>query len=301
MDVCNQLIDLPVLSSKKVSLYIKREDEIHPFISGNKFRKLKYNLLEAKESNAQCLITFGGAFSNHIAAAAYAGKENGIKTVGIIRGEELVSKWQDNPTLAFAHKNGMEFEFISREIYRNKETSIFLNRLKEKYNNAYILPEGGANSFGVKGCEEILTNEDVGFNVVCCAVGTGSTIAGIINSAKAHQKILGFQALKGNFLNEDIRRFVTKGNWDLLTKYHFGGYAKINIELIHFINRFKKDTGVQLDPIYTGKMLFGVFDMVKTGQISSGSNILAIHTGGLQGIKGMNTMLKKKNLPTINE
>lgn len=301
MDVYNQLIDLPVLSSKKVSLHIKREDKIHPFISGNKFRKLKYNLSEAKEVNAQCLITFGGAFSNHIAATAYAGKENGIKTVGVIRGEELVHKWQDNPTLAFAHKNGMEFEFVSRQAYRNKETSTFLNWLKEKHNNAYILPEGGANNFGVKGCEEILKDGDAGFDMVCCAVGTGGTMAGIVNSAKAHQKILGFPALKGDFLNEDIRRFATKHNWGLQTKYHFGGYAKVNNELIEFINNFKKDTGVPLDPVYTGKMLFGVLDMIKTGQISSGSSILAIHTGGLQGIKGMNTILRKKNLPTINE
>ena len=300
MDVLNQTINLPILSDKNISLCIKREDKLHPFISGNKYRKLKYNLQEAKKQNASCLLTFGGAYSNHIAATAFAGKENGIKIIGVIRGEELATKWQDNPTLTFAHKNGMEFEFVSREAYRDKENPKFLNRFKEKYSNAFILPEGGANALGVKGCEEILTPKDANFDLICCAVGTGGTIAGIINAAQSHQKVLGFPALKGDFLNEDIRKFVRNKNWKLQTDYHFGGYAKINEELIHFINEFKNNTGVQLDPIYTGKMLFGIFDMIKTNKIVEGSSILAIHTGGLQGIKGMNTLLKKKNLPIID-
>ena len=190
------------LSHKSISLFIRREDLIHPIISGNKYRKLKYNLLQAKAENQQTLLTFGGAFSNHIAAVAFAGKEQGFKTIGIIRGDELESKISENPTLKFAQECGMQFEFVTREAYRHKTESDFIENLKEAYGDFYLVPEGGTNEFAVKGCEEILSEADSQYDFVCCAVGTGGTISGIINSVLPHQKVLGFPALKGDFLND---------------------------------------------------------------------------------------------------
>ncbi|KAA5826197.1 1-aminocyclopropane-1-carboxylate deaminase/D-cysteine desulfhydrase [Algibacter amylolyticus] len=292
----NQHIKLP---NKLVELYIKREDAIHPFVSGNKYRKLKYNLLEAKKHNYDTMLTFGGAFSNHIAAVAAAGKGSGLKTIGVIRGEELAEKVASNATLSFAKANGMDFKFVSRETYRSKTNPEFLEALKKEFGSFYHIPEGGTNAFAIKGCEEILTPEDSKFNYICTAVGTGGTISGLINCLKPSQQVLGFPALKGDFLKEDISKFANKSNWELITDYHFGGYAKINEALIAFINTFKQDYGIALDPVYTGKMLFGILDLIEKGYFPEGSKILAIHTGGLQGIAGMNAVLKKKNLPII--
>lgn len=282
-----------------VLFYMKREDKIHPIISGNKYRKLKYNILEAQNQNSKTLLTFGGAYSNHIAAVASAGKEFGFKTIGVIRGEELACKISENPTLSFAQNCGMQFKFISREVYRTKTTLSFLNTLKNELGNFYLIPEGGTNELATKGCEEILIEEDKTFDIICSPVGTGGTISGIINASQPHQKILGFPALKGDFLQKEIGKFTSKSNWELVTDYHFGGYAKINSTLVEFINRFKQEYNIPLDPIYTGKMMFGIFDLIKKGYFKKGAKILAIHTGGLQGIDGMNIKLKQKNLPLI--
>lgn len=295
-DSINQQISL---ANKAVELYLKREDKIHPFVSGNKYRKLKYNLLEAKKNGIDTLLTFGGAFSNHIAAVASSGNALGFKTIGIVRGEELENKVSENSTLNFAKHNGMQFKFVSRELYRNKTSESFLNDLKEIYGDFYLIPEGGTNKLAVKGCEEILTVEDKMFDYICCAVGTGGTISGLINCSKPSQQVLGFPALKGDFLKEDISKFATQTNWELITDYHFGGYAKINKELVAFINQFKIENEVSLDPVYTGKMLFGIIDLINKNYFPKGSKILAIHTGGLQGIEGMNAVLKKKNLSII--
>ncbi|PZX92242.1 1-aminocyclopropane-1-carboxylate deaminase/D-cysteine desulfhydrase [Flavobacterium aquariorum] len=282
-----------------ISLEIKREDLLHPFISGNKFRKLKYNLLQAKAENHETVLTFGGAYSNHIAAVAYAGKEQGFKTIGVIRGDELGDKIDENPTLKFAQECGMQFEFVTREAYRHKTEPNFIANLKNKFGSFYLVPEGGTNEYAVKGCEEILIEEDAAFDYVCCAVGTGGTVSGIINTALPHQKVLGFPALKGDFLKDEIRKFATNTNWGLITEYHFGGYGKVNEELIQFINQFYKQTQVPLDPIYTGKMVFGVIDLIHKDYFPHNSKILLIHTGGLQGIQGMNTLLKSKNKTLI--
>ena len=283
-----------------ISMHIKREDLIHPFVSGNKFRKLKYNLLQAKAENQETLLTFGGAFSNHIAAVAFAGNEKGFKTIGIIRGDELASKVSENPTLLFAQNCGMQLEFISREDYRLKSEVSFLENLKQKFGGFYHIPEGGTNDLAIKGCEEILTSEDADFDYICCSVGTGGTISGIINSVLPHQKVLGFPALKGDFLKEEIRNFVQNDNWELVTDYNFGGYAKVNAELTVFINHFYLENQIPLDPIYTGKMVFGVIDLIKKNYFPAKSKILLIHTGGIQGIQGMNMKLKNKQLPTID-
>lgn len=295
----NQQIHINFTNS--ISLTIKREDLNHPFVSGNKLRKLKYNLLQAKAENKETLLTFGGAFSNHIAAVAYAGKEQGFKTIGIIRGDELWDKIEENPTLRFAQENGMKFEFVSRDDYRLKNENAYIEKLRNKFGDFYLVPEGGTNELAVKGCEEILTEEDSAFDYVCCAVGTGGTISGLINSAMPNQKILGFPALKGDFLTDEIRIFAKKDNWDLISDYHFGGYGKVNLELIEFINTFFEETKVPLDPIYTGKMVFGVIDLINKNYFLAHSKILLIHTGGLQGIDGMNIKLKQKKLPILKK
>ena len=179
------------------------------------------------------LVTFGGAFSNHIAAVAFACKEKNINCVGVIRGEELPSKIQDNPTLQFAQKNGMKFEFVTREQYRVKDSEVFKQYLKSKYGDCLILPEGGTNALAVKGCDRNSSRtEDKQFNYICCAVGTGGTIAGLINSVSEQQKVIGFPALKGDFLQDEIRKFAKNINWELMTRYHFGGYGKVTNELM---------------------------------------------------------------------
>jgi 1-aminocyclopropane-1-carboxylate deaminase len=295
----NQHIVLPELEAKNYQLFIKREDQIHPLVSGNKFRKLKYNLKEALDQKKTTLLTFGGAFSNHILATAIAGKSTGFKTIGIIRGDELGVDLEktlaSNSTLRNASKHGMQFDFISRETYRNKTSIEFTEILQKKYGDFYYIPEGGTNSLAVKGCEEILTKEDSQFDYICSCVGTGGTISGIINNAKNHQKVLGFPVLKGDFLENEILKYAKKQeNWELNNDYHFGGYGKYSDELIHFINRFKSQTDIPLDPIYTGKMMFGVLDMINKKKFPNGSKILIIHSGGLQGIAGFNHRLKIK-------
>lgn len=295
------MLDIQQLQNIKLTsqLWLKPEYEIHPEVSGNKFRKLKYNLEAAIREGFEGVLTFGGAFSNHIAATAAAGKLLDISTVGIIRGEELDKDIDLNPTLSYAKASGMDLEFISRAAYRNKNEVSFLKSLNIKYPNFYIIPEGGTNARAVRGCSEILTEKDRDFDVICCAVGTGGTISGLINSSLPHQKIIGFPALKGTFLREDICKFAQQSNWALCHEYHFGGYAKVNLELIQFINKFKQEFELPLDPIYTGKMMFGIFDLIQKGFFSKSEKILAIHTGGLQGIKGMNHYLKKHNLELI--
>ena len=279
----NQKIDFE--NPYKIELYIKREDVLHDEISGNKFRKLKYNLIEAKELGFTKLLTFGGAYSNHIAAVAAAGRDYGFETIGIIRGEELQGKYLENPTLKKAFENGMQFSFVSRTQYRDKTNPDFLVELKQQFGGSYVIPEGGTNEFAVKGCEEILTADDELFDFICCAVGTGGTISGIINSLQPHQKALGFPALKGDFLFDEIRKYAKNDRWDLITDYHFGGYAKINEQLKQFMDQFYKKYLITLDPVYTSKLTFGVIDLISKGYFKPYSKILLIHTGGLQGLQ----------------
>jgi len=300
----NDDVHLPILEEKEITLCIKREDEIHPDVSGNKFRKLKYNLSKAKELGKTTLLTFGGAFSNHILATAVAGNITGFKTIGIIRGDELGidldKTLQQNATLRNAYENGMLFEFVDRTAYRNKNGVSFQENLKHKYGDFYVIPEGGTNELAIKGCEEILVDKDSQFDYICSAIGTGGTISGLINASKKHQKVLGFPSLKGDFFKDEIQKYVHKTNWDLITDYHFGGYGKYNDELIRFINKFSAKTNILLDPIYTAKMVFGILDLVQKDYFEKGSKILAIHTGGLQGIEGFNEKLKSKNKESIH-
>ena len=297
---CNQEIPLDLFSISGYSLTLEREDGLHPEISGNKYRKLKYNIIEAKRLEYSSLLTFGGAYSNHVTAVAVLGKKHGMKTIGIIRGEELAFKVQENPTLNFVEYCGMKLHFVSRDDYKHKTEIVFLKKLKELFGDFYLLPEGGTNALAVKGCEEILTKSDSSFDYICTSVGTGGTMAGLVNSSLPHQTVLGFSALKGVFQTLVVKKYTLKNNYNIIDDYCFGGYAKIDSNLIRFINEFKEKTGIQLDPIYTGKMMFGIIDLLKNKKLKKNSCILAIHTGGLQGIDGMNRLLKKKDLPQIN-
>lgn len=285
-----------ILIDKKISVWMKREDLLHPSL-GNKFYKLKYNLIEATNQGHDTILTFGGAFSNHIAAVAAIGEQTGFHTIGVIRGDELTA---ENPTLKQAAKNGMRFHFVSRETYKHKEDVSFLMKLESLFGRFYSLPEGGTNTLAVKGCNEILTPDTADFDYICCAVGTGGTLLGLIESSAEHQKIIGFPAVKDSSLNSKIESYTEKRNWLLNWDYSFGGYGKIDEELISFMNRFYLKTGIPTDPVYTSKLLFGVMDLIKKNQFEKGSRILLIHTGGLQGIDGMNNRLRKLKLPTID-
>ncbi len=295
---------IPISFSDNISVCIKREDLLHPFISGNKFRKLKYNIAFAKAQQLETLVTFGGAYSNHIAATAAAAKVNGLQAVGIIRGEELGNDLEqtlsENPTLHFAHDQGMKFHFVKRSAYREKEEAATVKALLESLPSPYLIPEGGSNELAVKGCTEILTPADAQYNFVCCSVGTGGTLKGLIAAADAHQHILGFPALKSSYIKDELKDWATHNRWSLINDYHFGGYAKVSKELITFMNTFFADTGILLDPIYTAKLMYGVYDLIEKGYFPENSRILAIHTGGLQGIAGMNMKLAKKGLPIIH-
>ncbi|WP_411687740.1 1-aminocyclopropane-1-carboxylate deaminase/D-cysteine desulfhydrase [Acinetobacter indicus] len=261
---------------------IKRLDLIHPQISGNKFFKLKYNLLAARQQGFEKVLTFGGAYSNHIAATAFAAHKFGFQSLGMIRGEELAQR-PFNPTLATAQQFGMQLEFISRNAYRQKDQPNFLQRLQQQYPDFYLIPEGGTNALAVQGCREILTAEDAQFDLICCAVGTGGTFAGLIEASQQHQQLLGFSALKGDFLTHEVAQLTTKRNWRILDNYCCGGYAKTTPELIQFIQTFEQRYNIPLEQVYTGKMLRGIFDLIDQDKIGPDQKILLIHTGGLQG------------------
>ncbi len=286
-------IEDPLLQAARVSLHLKRDDLIHPHISGNKWRKLKYNLLAARAQQQKRVLTFGGAYSNHIAATAAAGKAFGFETIGIIRGEEQLPL---NPTLAFAKAQGMQFHYLDRESYRKKEEGEIGELLHERFGLCYFVPEGGSNALAVKGSAELIAELDVQqYDFIAVACGTGGTLAGIVAGLNRRRQALGFPVLKGgSFLKADVDRLTeayqgqSYHNYQLMTDYHFGGYAKWTPELIGFINEFRSRHGIALDPIYTGKLLYGIFDLVKRGWFKPGTRLLAVHTGGLQGIAGFN-------------
>ena len=288
MKIETQEISIPLLKEKEVRLFVKRIDKVHPFVSGNKWFKLKYNLLEAEKQGLKTLLTFGGAFSNHIAATAFAAKEKGFKSIGIIRGEEHIPL---NPTLGFAKENGMELHYVSRSDYREKTNPDFLEQLKTQFGDFYLINEGGTNELAIQGTAEILEANDTQ-DYICCAVGTGGTIAGIIKASNDKQTVIGFPAIKGiDTLEKDIENWTSTNNYKLINTYVGGGYAKVNEALVEFINEFIAEHNIPLDAVYTGKMMMGVLDLIGKDYFPKGSSILAIHTGGLQGNKGMSERL----------
>ena len=291
------IVEIPIPG--KVRLFIKREDLTHPEISGNKYWKMFYNVQKylEQEVSERKIITFGGAFSNHIAAAAALGRESGIETLGIIRGDELQDTWQENPTLALAHQNGMVFRFVSREIYRDKES--LAQVLQAEFPNALIVPEGGTNENAVEGIQYMLTKETRDFDYLCCGVGTGGTVSGLSRFAEPHQKVLGFKAVKDDSLEKRVLGLSKRENFNLIDASD-GGFGKITDENIRFINTFYQDFGIALEPVYTGKMMRKIFQLLEEGFFPENSKILAFHTGGMQGIEGANEMLEKKNRQTIS-
>ncbi|MCX7874848.1 MAG: pyridoxal-phosphate dependent enzyme [Melioribacteraceae bacterium] len=274
-----------------VDVFVKRFDLIHPFINGNKYFKLKYNLQYAKENNFNTILTFGGAYSNHIHATAAAGKIFGFETIGIIRGEEHLPL---NPTLSFASKNGMKLFYVSRSDYRKKNSEEFYAWIKKKFGDVFIVPEGGSNQLAIKGASEIPSLIEIDYDYVITASGTAGTLSGLIVGLNNYKKVLGVAVLKGaEFLNKNVEFFTSKtskqkfNNWSIVHNYHFGGYAKINRELLIFINQIEELNEVKLDPIYTGKMLYAVYDLARKNYFEKNKTIVCIHTGGLQGIEGM--------------
>jgi 1-aminocyclopropane-1-carboxylate deaminase/D-cysteine desulfhydrase-like pyridoxal-dependent ACC family enzyme len=286
-----QKVHFPLLEEKHVNLSIKRLDLIHPLVSGNKFFKLKYNLLEAKSRGYSKLLTFGGTYSNHIYATAAAAEIVGIPSIGVIRGEE---KLPLNPTLAFAKEKGMELHYLNRTQYRVKESAAIQSELIKKFGSFFLLPEGGTNEMAIKGTAEILRKEDAEFDHITVPIGTGGTFAGLAKTILDKQKLIGFSSLKGDFIHREIGNLLqtqdipSTENLCIIDQYHFGGYAKHNDNLIDFIMDFYKKTLLPLDVVYTGKMMYGLMDMIKNDYFTKEANILALHTGGLQGNIGFN-------------
>jgi 1-aminocyclopropane-1-carboxylate deaminase/D-cysteine desulfhydrase-like pyridoxal-dependent ACC family enzyme len=279
-----QTLHHPLFEKHHVHVSIKREDLNHPYVSGNKWWKLKFNLEEAKKTGHHTLLTFGGAHSNHIYASAAAAKEVDLKAIGIIRGEEL--SIQDNATLRFAHELGMHLHFVSREDYRKKAEPAYLENLIEEFGRAYIIPEGGTNELAVCGVEAfgLQLKKEVEFDYLCCAVGTGGTLAGLIK-AVPDKKLIGFSSLKGSFLEAEVKNLLKteNSNWSINNDYHFGGYARYDTALMNFILKAEKDFNMPLEQVYTGKMFFGVLDLIEKKYFPAGSKIMLLHTGGLQG------------------
>jgi 1-aminocyclopropane-1-carboxylate deaminase len=273
-----QFLPNPFPEAVPVQLYLKRDDELHPAVSGNKWRKLKYNLVEARRLGHQTLLTYGGAYSNHIYAVAAAGREYGFSTIGVIRGQD--HRERDTPTLAFARSQGMQLHFVTRQQFRNLSDAVFQQDLRQRFGTYYDLPEGGTNALAVRGTAEIIPEilQQISSlpDYICCPVGTGGTLAGLERSAPNGLKVLGFSSLKG-FIPELNR----PGN--VQTDYHFGGYAKTTPELLTFLRSFEQKTGVRIEQVYTGKMLYGIYDLARKKIFLPDSKIIAIHTGGLQG------------------
>ena len=340
-----QEIHDPLLDHHGVRLLIKRTDLVHPIISGNKWYKLKYNLLAARQQGFSTLLSFGGAYSNHIHALAGAGREYGFRTIGVIRGEPYEPL---NPTLRFAVDHGMELHYLNRADYRLKLSPQIIEQLYQQFGEFYLVPEGGTNALAVQGCSEILADVADDFDVVACACGTGGTLAGVIAGLGGKRSALGVAVLKGaEFLNDEVRRLLQLSNsdhkvippparstqrtgikglgggdqsvalntthlgqyvfrspppnpllggggikksqfdhWKIEYGYHHGGYAKTTPALLNFMKCFEDEFGIPLDPVYTGKLLFALYEMVKQQHFARGTTLLAIHTGGLQGRAG---------------
>ncbi len=290
-----QQLDSPLFREKKLTVYIKRDDLIHPYIQGNKWRKLKYNLLEARKQNHHTLLTFGGAYSNHIYATAAAARFFGFRSIGIIRCEK---PQMESETLKFVRIQGMELHYVTRETYKQKDSSAYLETLRNRFGNFYLIPEGGTNELALQGVAEIISEINVDYGYLCVACGTGGTLAGLSAGLQGMKQIIGFSSLKGeDTLTSQISRLTEEycqsiySNFQINFDYHFGGYAKANQELFDFIKNFKKRFSIQLEPVYTGKMFFGLFDLIKRNYFPIGSRIAALHTGGLQGLCGYPELL----------
>lgn len=285
-------ISTPETIRSGIRLLIKREDQNHPFLSGNKWWKLKYNLEAAQQHGHNTILTFGGAYSNHIYATAAAAYELGFQSIGVIRGEETLPL---NHTLAFAKSKGMQLHYVSREAYRHKNDVAFIQQVKDRFGDFYLIPEGGTNQLAIRGVQEFahMLKAEIAFDYICLPVGTGGTIAGIISGLDEHHDIIGISVLKnGAFLSDEVSQLLKNfsgrvyGNWTIETSYHHGGYAKTNPQLLAFMDELTTHHKLPLDPVYTAKLMWGVQDMIARGKFRRGSTVLVLHTGGLQGLQG---------------
>lgn len=289
---------IPLDAKYQLDLEIFRLDLLHPDIQGNKFFKLLYNIEHAKELNLP-IVTLGGAHSNHIVATALACHNEGLTCYGLIRGTNFSYL---SPSLEKARTLGMQLIFSERDEYKairddnslEKHQQLFFDQGIDFPKKHHFIPEGGTNELGIKGAEDILENLRLNYDYIFCSVGTGGTLSGLINFLKGDKKLIGISSLKDDYLKDQIKEFTENkyNNWQVNFNYHFGGYAKWNMDLIHFINQFKKDFEVPLCPIYTGKMMYGIYDLMENHYFPAHSKILAIHSGGLQGIEGFNKINK---------
>lgn len=296
-----QELQEPSAVQRGVRLLLCRDDLTHPELPGNKWRKLKYNLQAARTQGHDTLLTFGGAFSNHIAAVAAAGRLQNFRTIGLIRGEATQPL---NPTLARATADGMHLRYLDRETYRRKHEPAVLAELLTQTGPAYVLPEGGTNALALPGCAELITElaAQTNFDCIGVACGTGGTLAGLLTGLGGQRPAIGVAALKnGGFLTDEINALTqaatgtTYHNYALLTDYHFGGYAHFSAELLTFIHDFQGRHGVLLDPIYTGKLLYALVDQIRQGRFPAGSTVVAVHTGGLQGWQGFRQRFEQRS------
>lgn len=286
-------IDEPFIQAQGIELWLKRDDLLHAVISGNKWRKLKYILNHALSVDTQKIISMGGAYSNHLHALAYVGKALGIKTHGIIRGErpEVL-----NPTLSDLIAWGMTIEFVSRSDYRQLRNYKQYNALPGIQTDEYWLPEGGAMELALQGVAELVDELAMGYDVICAPCGTATTLSGLINAIPDDKQVIGFAALKGaGFLSTDVQQIlenksVHNKDWFISLDYHFGGFAKVSPALLDFVSNFEQTHSIKLEPIYTGKMLYGVYALIKQGFFKSGQRIIAVHTGGLQGNRSFSAL-----------
>ncbi len=280
-----QILD-PALAAYPVELWLKRDDLLHPIISGNKWRKLKYLLNHALSLDCDTLISMGGAYSNHLHALAYAGHCLGLNTIGLIRGEQPA---QLTPSLLDMQAWGMKLQFVSRSEYRQLRHYLHWQDLPGLTINQYWIPEGGAQPLALQGVGELITEIDMAYDHLCVACGTGTTLSGIIAAAPKQAAITGFAVFKhAEFLNQDVARLLwqPQDNWQINHDYHGGGFAKSSAELLAFIARFQQATQIAIEPVYTGKMLFGIYDLLSKGYFQANQRIIAVHTGGLQGNRG---------------
>ncbi|GAB3996696.1 pyridoxal-phosphate dependent enzyme [Spirosoma daeguense] len=290
-----QYLEDPFPERTAIRLYLKRDDLLHPFISGNKWRKLKYNLLAAREQGFTTVLTFGGAFSNHLYATAAAGQHFGFQTIGIVRGDELATQPR-NATLAACENFGMQLHFVSRVDYQRKESPEFLASSMTQFGSCYVVPEGGTNALAIRGTSEIMPEITAQLGdeprYVCCPVGTGGTVAGLAQTAEKETEVMGFMALK--VADKEFKLQLSDATsaspselesrkLKFIYNYHFGGYAKTTPALLDFIRSFEQKTNIQLEQVYTGKMLYGIYDLARNGYFLPDSIVVAIHTGGLQG------------------
>lgn len=295
-----QVLTHPLLTAKSITLSVKRDDLLHPDISGNKWRKLKHNLLYAEANNKDHLLSFGGAFSNHIHALAAACNHFKFKSTGIIRGE---NHYAANPTLSQVQQWGMQLQFVDRKTYRLKEQTEYLDTLQSQFPNAYIIPEGGSNNLAILGVEEVVTElmqqSTQPIDHLFTATGSAGTLSGLMSGVLKHShttQVHGIAVLKNaHYLEQSVVDFVAQAeqlNWHLHTNFHEGGYGKISPPLADFCRGFTQHTSIPIEPIYTGKMFYAIWRLIEQDYFSAGSHIVALHTGGLQGLAGLKALHK---------